>query len=120
VQWAMRDWPEEWKVPVIPKKVPMAKKKAEVGSSNNSSTPTTNTRKEIEHAREKGGSTTTRNPKQKNIIPNPSTQEKVGIVELNGEAQNDTSIPMSKEIRGGDLPNMDISKLQPHRQRCFQ
>jgi hypothetical protein len=33
VQWAMKDWPDEWKVLVISKKVPKSKKQEEVGPS---------------------------------------------------------------------------------------
>jgi hypothetical protein len=29
----MKDWPEEWKVPVIPNKVPIAKKQVKDGPS---------------------------------------------------------------------------------------
>jgi hypothetical protein len=48
VQWAMKDWPEEWKVPVVSKKVSKGKKQAEVGTSQKSNSPTMNTRKETE------------------------------------------------------------------------
>jgi hypothetical protein len=54
VQWAMKDWPEEWKVPVIPKKVPKSKQQVEVGPSKKSTSPTTNTRKERVHKRNRG------------------------------------------------------------------
>jgi hypothetical protein len=33
IQWAMKDWPEEWKVLVISKKVPKYKQQVEVGPS---------------------------------------------------------------------------------------
>jgi len=41
----MKDWHEEWKVPVIPKKVPIFKQQTEADPSKQSRNPTTNTRK---------------------------------------------------------------------------
>jgi len=63
VQWVMKDWPEEWKVLVIPKKVPKNKQQVEVGPSKKSTSPTTNTRKAIEHTKFKGGGATIKNPR---------------------------------------------------------
>jgi hypothetical protein len=48
----MKDWPKEWKVPVIPNKVPISKKKAEDGTSNQSTSPIANIRKATECAKE--------------------------------------------------------------------
>jgi hypothetical protein len=47
--------------------------------------------------KETGSSTTTRKPRQKNIIQKPSTQEKESAVEPNGEAHKDTNVLMPKE-----------------------
>jgi hypothetical protein len=63
-------------VSITSKKVPKGKKQAKVGPSQKSNNPTTNTRKATKHAKETRGSTTVRKPRQKNIIPEPSTQEK--------------------------------------------
>jgi hypothetical protein len=104
----MKDWPEEWKVLSIPKKVPISNQQVEVVPSKKSTSPATNTRKETEHVNETRGSTTTRNPRQKNIIPKASVQEKEHVVEPNGGMQPETNIPMLKETGGGDLQYMDI------------
>jgi hypothetical protein len=69
--------------------------------------PTTNTRKATEHTKETRGSTTTKNPRQKNTIPKASTQEKEHTEEPNGGAQKDT-ISYAEEIGGGNLPDLDI------------
>jgi hypothetical protein len=61
VQWAMKDWPDEWKVPVTSKKETKGKKIVEVGTSQKSNSPTTNTRKVAEHTKETGGSMTVEN-----------------------------------------------------------
>jgi hypothetical protein len=45
VQWAMKDWPEKWKVPVVSNKGFKGKKQEEVGTSNKTNNPATNTRK---------------------------------------------------------------------------
>jgi hypothetical protein len=44
----MKYCPEEWKVPVIPKKLPKSKQQVEVGPSCQSTSLVANTRKEIE------------------------------------------------------------------------
>jgi len=72
----MDDWPEEWKVPIIPKKVPKSKQKVEDGPSKHSTSPTKNTRKATESTKGKWGSTTTRKPRKKKTIPMNSTWEK--------------------------------------------
>jgi hypothetical protein len=33
VQWFIKDWPEEWKVPIISKKVPKSKQQVDLGPS---------------------------------------------------------------------------------------
>jgi hypothetical protein len=86
VQWAMKDWPKEWKVPVISKKVPKSKQKVEIGPSQHSTIPTTNTRKATEHTKGTRGSIITKSPRQKNTIPKASTQEKECAEEINGGA----------------------------------
>jgi hypothetical protein len=65
----MKDCPKEWKVLVIPKKVPKSKQQVEVGPSRQSTIPATNTRKATTCAKETKGSTTIKNPRNKNIIP---------------------------------------------------
>jgi hypothetical protein len=62
VQWAMKDWPEEWKVPVVSKKGSKGKQQVEVGTSKKTNSPTTNMRKVAEHAKDTGGSMTVRKP----------------------------------------------------------
>jgi hypothetical protein len=99
VQWDMKDWPDKWKVPVISKKVPKSKQQEEVVPSQQSTSPTTNTRKAIEHTKETRGSTTTRNPRQKNTIPKAPTQEKEHTEAINGGTQKDTNVPMSEDRR---------------------
>jgi hypothetical protein len=59
----MKDWLEEWKVPVTPKKVPKYKKQEEDGPSKKSSIPTTNTWKETKHA-----------PKEQQVVQPPKNQ----------------------------------------------
>jgi hypothetical protein len=68
VQWAMKDWPEEWKVPIVSKKGSKGKKQAEVGTSKKTNSPTTNTRKETEPTKETGGSTTVRKPRKRTLF----------------------------------------------------
>jgi hypothetical protein len=63
VKWAMKDCNEEWKVPVILKKLPKSKQQVEAGPSWKSTNPKTNTRKETECAKEIGCSTTITNPR---------------------------------------------------------
>jgi len=41
----MKDWPEKWKVPVVSNKGFKGKKQEEVGTSNKTNNPATNTRK---------------------------------------------------------------------------
>ena len=93
----MKDWPKEWKVLVIPNKVPIAMKQVKDGPSKQSTSPIENKRKEIEHAKGTRGSTTTIKTRQKHTIPKPLVQEKEHTIEPNGGVQKDTNIPMSKE-----------------------
>jgi hypothetical protein len=51
----MKDWPEEWKVLVVSKKVPKGKQQIEVGPSHMSNNPTSNIRKATEHKKETWG-----------------------------------------------------------------
>jgi hypothetical protein len=61
-----------------------------------------------DNAKETGGSTTTRNTRQKSTSPKDSTQEKEHTVEPNGGMQTETNIPIPEETQGKYLPNMDI------------
>jgi hypothetical protein len=97
VEWVMKYWPKEWKVLVIPKKVPKTKQQVEVGPSKKSTIPTKNTRKAIEHKQYKGGGATIKNPRQENTTPKASTQENKHAEGTNGGVKNDTNIPMSEE-----------------------
>ena len=71
---------------MIPKKVLISKKKVEAGTSKQSTSPTMNTRKTIERAKEMGGSSTIKKPRQKDIIPKAPAKEKECVVEPNGGA----------------------------------
>jgi hypothetical protein len=62
------------------------KQPVEVGTSQKSNSPTTNTRKVVEHAKDTGGSVTVRKPRQK-TTQNPSVQEKDHTEVTNGGAQ---------------------------------
>jgi hypothetical protein len=95
--------------------------------------PTTNTRKDIEHAKETVGNVIVRKPRHKNI-PNPSAQEKdhsEGMEECNkrrneifqipqcrnggmqqkdtnGGAQKDVNVPKQEKLGSGDVPDIEI------------
>jgi hypothetical protein len=79
----MKDHPEEWKMPVIPKKVPKYKQKVEVGPSQHSTNPTVNTRKVTKNENKTGGSTNIKKPRKKKIIPKDSAKEKEHLEEPN-------------------------------------
>jgi hypothetical protein len=83
----MKDWPREWKVPVIPKKLPKYKQQVEVVPSHQSTSPATKTRKSTERTKNE-------NPRQKRIIPKTSTQEKEHTKEISGGTRNNTNVPM--------------------------
>jgi hypothetical protein len=68
VQWDMKDCTKEWKVLLIPKKVPNSKQEVEGGPSRQSTIPSTNTGKETNSTKETKGSTTIKNPRNKNTI----------------------------------------------------
>jgi len=94
----MKYWLGEWKVSVTQKKVPISKKKADSIPSRQSTSPTTNTRKATERANVTRGSAITQKPRQKNIIPKPSVQEKERTVEPNGGELKDANVPMQEEL----------------------
>jgi hypothetical protein len=48
VDWIVKDWPVQWKVPVTQKKGTKPKDQAEAGTSKKTSSPTDNTRKVAE------------------------------------------------------------------------
>jgi hypothetical protein len=60
-------------VSVISKTVPKSEHQVEIGPSQQSSSPATNTTKATEPTKEIRGSTTTKNPRQKNTIPKALT-----------------------------------------------
>ena len=65
VQWTMKYWLDEWKVPVTSKKEHNRKQSVEAGTSQKFNSPTTNTRKVVESAKDIGGSVTVRKPRKK-------------------------------------------------------
>jgi hypothetical protein len=75
-QWVLKYWPDEWKVLVTANKGQKEKQIVEVGTSQKSNSPTTNTRKVVECIKDIGGSATVRKPRKK-TTQNPSVQEKV-------------------------------------------
>jgi hypothetical protein len=48
----MKDWPEEWKVTIVSKKVSKGKQQVEASTSHKSINPATNTIKETKHVKE--------------------------------------------------------------------
>ena len=65
----MKDGPGEWKETTVSKKGSKGKQQEEAGTSQKSNSPTSNTRKATECAKEIGGSETVRKPRQNNPIP---------------------------------------------------
>ena len=93
----MKNYPKEWKVPVISKKVSKSKQQTKAEPSQQSTNPKINTRKATYHTKEIGGNTTTRKPRQKNTIPKSSTKENEHTKEINGGMKNDTNVPMQED-----------------------
>jgi hypothetical protein len=80
VDWIVKDWPAQWKVPTT-KKEAKPKEKEEAGTSKKTSSPAENTRKVAEHAQASGSSATTKNPRKKETM----SREEVKGDDKNGE-----------------------------------
>jgi hypothetical protein len=67
VDWILKFWPAEWKVPKT-KKGAKPKEKVEARTSKNARSLAENTRKVVEHDQDLGGSIATKNPRKKEIV----------------------------------------------------
>jgi hypothetical protein len=68
VEWIVKDWPVQWKVPVTQKKGTKPKEQAEAGPSRKTGSPTDNTRKVAEHSQTSGSSATVKKTRKKDIV----------------------------------------------------
>jgi hypothetical protein len=84
------EWPDQWKVPVVDKKGKKGKEQAGTGQS---SSPTTNTRKESQCTQPTESRETIKKQRKKETIPRASVLETEHIEGTNEEAHKNDKIP---------------------------
>jgi hypothetical protein len=108
VQWAMKYWPKEWKVTMIPKKVPISKKKVEVGTSKKSTSPAGEYKESHKAHQRNGGSSTIKKPRQKDTIPKAPAKEKEHASRTKWRSAERYKYFYARGNRRGNLPDLEI------------
>jgi hypothetical protein len=103
VQWEMKVWKQEWKVPLEPTKY---KKPSEESPSKTKISLAANKRETTRRMKQTRGSVATRTLSQKKVIPKPVKQQKDHTNDTNGETHREYNIPV-EEGQGWDIPEID-------------